>query len=179
MKIYTKTGDHGETSLLSGGRVSKSDLRINAYGSVDELNSFIGYLSAHKIDILHKEFLLTVQNKLYHMGSLLATKKKVSFKIPEITDKDTEIIENEIDKLNMELPPLKNFIIPGGDKMVSICHICRTICRRAERDVVTLNESEKIDLRMINYLNRLSDYFFILARKLAQENKINEIACTF
>ena len=179
MKIYTKTGDKGETSLLSGGRVSKSDQRIIAYGSVDELNSFVGYLAAYYIDEKHKDILFFIQNKLYHAGALLAVRGENKFNIPEIKEKDIEFIEEEIDRLTKVLPALKAFIIPGGDKIVSVCHICRTVCRRAEREVVVLHQTENIDIRIINFLNRLSDYFFVLARKTAQENNTEEIACAF
>lgn len=176
MKIYTKTGDKGETSLLSGGRVSKSDQRINAYGSIDELNSFIGLLAAYTIQKNHKEFLLFIQNKLYNIGAQLAVRGKIKFKIPELKPSDVKKIETEIDFLNTQLPPLKVFIIPGGNKEVAQCHICRSVCRRAEREVVKLSINEEVDVIIINFINRLSDYFFVLARKLALESNIDEIS---
>ena len=167
------------TSLLSGGRVSKSDQRIVAYGSTDELNSFIGFLSAYDIHKDHKKNLLLIQNKLYHIGSLLAVRGEFTINIPGIGTNDVLKIEKEIDILNKQLPPLKIFIIPGGDKIVAQCHICRSICRRTEREVVKLSNSEHVDEIIINYLNRLSDYFFVLARKLAKENNTKEIACDY
>ncbi len=175
MKIYTKTGDKGHTSLFSGGRVSKSDLRIKAYGTTDELNSFIGLLAASEINISHTKVLINVQNKLYNVGSILAVKGKTSFKVPEITMIDVVFLEKEIDRLNLELPPIKNFIIPGGNKATALCHVCRSVCRRAERKVVELQNIENIDLVIIKYLNRLSDYLFVLARKISKETKAKEI----
>ena len=158
MKIYTKTGDKGNTSLLSGGRVNKSDPRINAYGTVDELNSFIGLLSAYEINKIHKDLLLFIQNKLYHIGSQLAVRGELKFKIPELKLSDVETLENEIDRLNNLLPELKVFIIPGGSKEIAQCHICRSVCRRAEREVVKLAIDEKVEDLVIIFLNRLSDY---------------------
>ncbi len=174
MKIYTKTGDKGKTSLLSGEKVKKHNIRLNAYGSVDELNSFIGYLISLNINKKHKEFLTDVQHKLFNLGALLAVKKDVNFKIPEITDKDIQALETEIDRLNKGIPPLKEFILPGGSAETAQCHICRSVCRRAERTVSELSEKEKIQELLLIYLNRLSDYFFVLARKISQEKEIKE-----
>lgn len=174
MKIYTKTGDKGKTSLLSGEKVKKHNIRLNAYGSVDELNSFIGYLISLNINKKHKEFLTDVQHKLFNLGALLAVKKDVSFRIPEITDKDIQALETEIDRLNKGIPPLKEFILPGGSAETAQCHICRSVCRRAERTVSELSEKEKIQELLLIYLNRLSDYFFVLARKISQEKEIKE-----
>ncbi len=174
MKIYTKTGDSGETSLFSGGRVSKSDLRIKAYGSTDELNSFIGLLAASDINIAHKKILFQIQNKIYNIGSILAVKGETTFSVPKIKPENIELLENEIDNLNKELPPLKDFIIPGGNIVTAQCHVCRSVCRRAEREVVELANSEKIDILVIQYLNRLSDYLFVLARKISKDTNAKE-----
>ncbi|NPA44435.1 MAG: cob(I)yrinic acid a,c-diamide adenosyltransferase [Chlorobi bacterium] len=175
MKIYTKTGDKGKTSLFSGGRVLKSDLRIKAYGSVDELNSFIGMLFACEIGHTFKDVLVKIQHKLYNLGSLLAVKGEVAYKLPKVEEKDVQFLENEIDNLNKMLPPLKDFILPGGNKQVAQCHICRTVCRRAERELVELAQSEGVDALLIMYLNRLSDYLFVLARVISKETGANEV----
>ncbi len=175
MKIYTKTGDKGNTSLLSGERTSKSNLRIKAYGTVDELNSFIGLLSASAVQDYQKSFLFKIQNVLYQTGSTLAVKGKVAFKLKEIEKSEIKDIEFQIDYMNEQLPELKNFIIPGGSQEAALSHICRTICRRAEREVVELSELEEIDNHIIIYLNRLSDYFFVLSRMILFEQNIPEI----
>lgn len=175
MKIYTKTGDKGKTSLFSGGRVFKSDLRIKSYGSVDELNSFIGMLSVCEINPLFKETLINIQHKLYSLASLLAVKGEVSYNLPKIEEKDIQFLENEIDELNKNLEPLKSFIIPGGNKQVAQCHICRTVCRRAERELVELSTKENLDFLLIQYLNRLSDYLFVLARAISKESGAKEL----
>jgi len=175
MKIYTKTGDKGETSLFSGGRVKKSDLRIKAYGSTDELNSFIGLLAAYDINLKHKKILNEIQHKLFYVGSILAVKGKTSFSIPKIEQADIQLLENEIDSLNENLTPLKEFIIPGGNIVTAQCHICRSVCRRAEREVVELAINEEINISVIEYLNRLSDYLFVLGRMISKETNANEI----
>jgi cob(I)alamin adenosyltransferase len=175
MKIYTKTGDKGKTSLLNGGRVSKSNTRIKAYGTTDELNSFIGLLAAYDIQDTHKTFLYKIQNKLFNIGAILAAKEANTANLPQITKKEILDIENEIDKINSELEPLNEFIIPGGTIITAQCHVCRSVCRRAEREVVELHEIEKISELIIKYLNRLSDYFFTLARLLAKETSASEI----
>ena len=179
MKIYTKTGDKGETSLLNGGRVSKSDNRISAYGTIDELNSFIGLLASNDIKENHQKDLLEIQNKLYHIGSMLAIRGNHNLKIPEITKEDVQSIEKNIDILNKKLPLLKVFIIPGGNQETALCHVCRSICRRAEREVVRLANKETTDVSIIQYLNRLSDYFFVLARTLSFESGLEERACKY
>jgi cob(I)alamin adenosyltransferase len=175
MKIYTKSGDKGKTSLLSGERVEKSDIRIHAYGTIDELNSFIGVLNALEIAKRHKKFLLQIQNKLFNIGSLIAVRKEVSFELPVITADDVLLLENEIDTLTDELPVLKEFIIPGGDFVSAQCHVCRSVCRRAERLVIELAQTEPADDLIVKYLNRLSDYFFVLARKNTYEKNLTEI----
>jgi cob(I)alamin adenosyltransferase len=173
VKIYTKTGDKGQTSLLTGKRVEKYHPRIEAYGTIDELNSFIGLLEAYDIDGPDKLFLQNIQRKLFVAGSLLAMdEKNEGFAIEEITDNDILEIEQEIDRLTDILPKLKLFIIPGGSHAVATAHVCRTICRRAERICVYLSENGNVDTNILIYLNRLSDYFFMLSRKIAFDQKI-------
>ena len=183
MKIYTKTGDKGETSLFGGSRVKKYNLRIEAYGTVDELNSYIGLIRDQKITIETFNTLLTIQNSLFTLGAMLATPPnkellksgKERLQITKIDDNDIKFLENEIDHMNKGLTPMKNFILPGGHTVVSFCHIARCICRRAERVSVKLNENETVNSNILIYLNRLSDYLFVLARKLTLENNVNEI----
>ncbi len=174
-KIYTKTGDRGDTGLFGGGRVSKDSKRIEAYGTVDELNTFIGLTIVEiKNDEITK-LLQKIQNELFVLGSNLATPdidKNKKLKIPKITEKMIKDAEEAIDHFEEKLEPLKNFILPGGSKGAALLHICRTICRRAERKTVALNLSEKINDSLIIYLNRLSDLFFVLAR---YENLISDI----
>lgn len=176
MKIYTKSGDKGQTSLLGGLRVSKNHARINAYGTVDELNAFLGLTSDLEINNERIAFLRLIQFRLFTIGSSLAAppdKSKV-FK-PDLEENDILSLEQEIDRMNESLPPMKNFIIPGGHQLVSNTHISRTVCRRAERLVIKLTENEKVEEIVIRYLNRLSDYLFVLARMQAHELKIQEI----
>jgi cob(I)alamin adenosyltransferase len=177
MKIYTKTGDSGETGLIGGTRISKSDARIEAYGTVDELNSFIGMLLCYNAVGTQKDMLETIQNKLFVIGSHLATDANVT-KIGEksiISDNDISKIEDEIDKMNAELPELRAFILPGGSIETSFCHICRTISRRAERRIIELNELHGVDNHVIVYSNRLSDYFFTIARFVSLKIGAKEI----
>lgn len=183
MKIYTKTGDKGSTSLFGGTRVAKHHIRINAYGTVDELNSWLGLLRDQELDLHSKEQLIATQDKLFTVGAILATdpekaqlksgKKRLN--IPLINIADVEHLENEIDLMNETLPQMTHFILPGGHTIVSYCHIARTICRRAERMVSLLHENEPVDLMVLTYLNRLSDYLFVLARKLSNDLKANEV----
>jgi cob(I)alamin adenosyltransferase len=176
MKIYTKTGDKGQTSLLGGTRVSKSHDRINAYGTTDELNSYIGLLSDQAVNLRRKEVLKEIQDRLFTIGSSLAADPdKSKMKIPDLLDADIKILENEIDKMNSELPELKEFILPGGHESVSFCHIARCVCRRAERLVVLLKEREFVADLVVIYLNRLSDYLFVLSRIMAKELNADEI----
>ncbi|NPA68601.1 MAG: cob(I)yrinic acid a,c-diamide adenosyltransferase [Chlorobi bacterium] len=175
MKIYTKTGDKGKTSLLSGERVLKSDLRLDAYGTVDELSSFVGLLGSYDISESHKKFLYEIQNKLYNAGTLLAVRTEVKFDLPKITEADIELIEKETDMLSAKLPPLKSFVLPGGDTVVAQAHVCRSICRRAERAAVKLSETEPVNESVIVFLNRLSDYFFVLSRSIAYEKGVSEL----
>jgi cob(I)alamin adenosyltransferase len=174
-KIYTKTGDSGKTSLIGGTRVPKYDERIEAYGTVDELNAFIGLLHDQYIDSNSKKVLSLIQNNLFVVESHLAVDSTKNIKnIPELKYTEVEIIEKEIDTMNKRLPELKSFILPGGHPVVSYCHICRTICRRAERHVVKLSENYQVDENIIKYLNRLSDYFFVLGRKIAIDLGVEE-----
>jgi cob(I)alamin adenosyltransferase len=167
MKIYTKTGDKGKTCLFGGKRVWKDDLRISAYGTVDELNSILGLAQT---DIKNKELkkvINCIQNELFVAGSDLAapfSKKKNVFKIPRIEKTSTVALESLIDKYDTKLPSLKNFILPGGTKSAAILHMARTVCRRAEREAVALSRIDNINIEIIVYLNRLSDLLFVLAR---------------
>ncbi len=174
MKIYTKTGDLGKTSLLYGKRVLKSDLKIESYGTVDELNAYVGLLRDTENELVRKQFLLEIQNCLFVIGSNLAS-EKTDGSLSKIGLEEITTIEQEIDKITSQLPELKNFILPGGHQKVSICHICRTVCRRGERMVVNLATQEKVDQNIIIYLNRLSDYFFVLSRLISQELGVEEV----
>ncbi len=177
MKIYTKTGDEGTTSLFGGRRVSKADLRIDTYGTVDELNSFIGLVRDQEVNKRRSEKLLRIQNTLFVMGSILATEPGNSkVKIPVLQEEDVLFLEEEIDAMEAELTPLRFFILPGGHASVSICHVARTVCRRAERLVTALHEQEKSFGMVIKYLNRLSDYLFVLSRTMAKELGVEEVA---
>lgn len=176
MKIYTKTGDKGETSLLGGTRTSKADDQIEAYGTVDELNAYIGLVrDCIDDDSVIKECIL-IQDRLFTIGAHLANdQKKPNIKIPKIYSEDIILLEESIDAMNENIPPMTAFILPGGHVTVSYLHIARCICRRAERCVVRLNRKIEVDLLIIQYLNRLSDYLFVLSRKLAVDYKIEEI----
>jgi cob(I)alamin adenosyltransferase len=177
MKIYTKTGDQGTTSLFGGKRVSKADLRIDSYGTVDELNSFMGLVRDQEVNQRRKEILIRIQNTLFIIGSILATEPgNTKVKIPSLHEDDILFLEHEIDSMDATLPPLRFFILPGGHPSVSHCHIARTVCRRAERLTIELHEQEQIDPLVIKYLNRLSDYLFMLSRKMTNELGAEEIA---
>jgi cob(I)alamin adenosyltransferase len=183
MKIYTKTGDTGTTALFGGTRVKKYNLRIESYGTVDELNSYIGLIKDQEISDLHKSYLLQIQNELFTLGAMLATPPeketlksgKQRLNIPKIDETSILSLENKIDKIDEELPQMTHFILPGGHQAISFCHIARCVCRRAERLSVELNDQEKINTNIIIYLNRLSDYLFMLARKLSKDLSIEEI----
>jgi cob(I)alamin adenosyltransferase len=176
MKIYTKTGDKGETSLLGGARVSKADLKIDAYGTVDELNSYLGLLRDHKELDNRKELIIRIQEVLFSMGSFLAVESGKSFDfIPQIMESEVEALENEIDLMDSKLPEMRNFVLPGGHPLISYCHITRCVCRRAERLVIALGEREVVDNIIIMYLNRLSDFLFVLARELTHDLGVVEI----
>ena len=174
MKIYTKKGDEGNTQLLGGSMVKKNHIKLECYGTIDELNAFIGNIYDQKISEFHKEILLKIQNQLFNLGSCIAFDgKKENIKLPNVTENNIEMLEKAIDKMDASLPILKNFILPSGLSTVSKCHIARTICRRAERNLVALGEEEEINPLHLKYLNRLSDYLFVLARFILMENDIS------
>jgi len=175
MKIYTKTGDKGFTSLIGGTRVPKHHIRIESYGTVDELNSYIGLIADQDITGHDKSILKQIQDRLFTIGSSLASDpEKSKMIIPDLHPEDIELLEKEMDAMNLELPELRHFILPGGSNAISYCHIARCVCRRAERITVQLAEESTVDEKVTIYLNRLSDYLFTLARKIAHDNKIPE-----
>ena len=183
MKIYTKTGDKGTTGLFGGTRVPKHHLRIESYGTVDELNSYIGLVNDQAIDNDTKTTLIKIQNDLFTLGSMMATpSEKETLKngeqrlnIPEVNTKSVTYLEKEIDKMNEKLPKMTHFILPGGHTTVSYCHIARCVCRRAERLSVSLHQQEGINPIILTYLNRLSDFLFMLARKLSKDLSVQEV----
>jgi len=183
MKIYTKTGDDGTTALFGGTRVPKHHIRIESYGTLDELNSWIGLIRDQPMETSSKEVLIKIQEKLFTIGALLAIDpKKEKLKngknrlnIPKINNGDIDLLEKEIDQMEEHLPPMTHFILPGGHTTVSYCHIARTICRRAERLVSQLNDFEPVDDILLSYINRLSDFLFVLARKLSYDVHAEEI----
>jgi cob(I)alamin adenosyltransferase len=183
MKIYTKTGDLGTTALFGGTRVPKHHIRIESYGTVDELNSYIGLIRDQEINPDYQNVLTEIQDRLFTVGAILATPpEKETLKngqprlaISLISEEDCLFLENEIDEMEKSLPPMTHFVLPGGHTTVSYCHITRCVCRRAERLATHLNETEPIDGHVLKYLNRLSDYLFVLARKLTFDLKAKEI----
>ena len=183
MKVYTKTGDTGTTALFGGTRVPKHHIRIESYGTVDELNSHIGLIRDQDMSDLYKNVLIEVQDRLFTVGAILATPpEKETMKNGQprlqnlgIVESDIEFLENEIDIMEETLPPMTHFVLPGGHTTVSYCHIARCVCRRAERLAVHLNDIEPTDERVIKYLNRLSDYLFVLARKLSHDLNAEEV----
>ncbi|MBT8276355.1 MAG: cob(I)yrinic acid a,c-diamide adenosyltransferase [Bacteroidia bacterium] len=183
MKIYTKTGDTGTTALFGGTRVPKYHIRIESYGTVDELNSHLGLIRDQEIDNRYKELLMNIQDRLFTVGAILATDPekavlksgKDRLNIPKISDSDIELLESEMDAMNDALPPMTHFVLPGGHTTVSYCHIARCVCRRAERLATLLHSEEPINEAVLRYLNRLSDYLFVLARKLSNDLKAEEI----
>ena len=183
MKVYTKTGDTGTTALFGGTRVPKHHIRIESYGTVDELNSHIGLIRDQDMSDLYKNVLIEIQDRLFTVGAILATPpEKETLKNGQprlqnlgIVDSDIEFLENEIDTMEESLPPMTHFVLPGGHTTVSYCHIARCVCRRAERLAVHLNDIEPTDERVIKYLNRLSDYLFVLARKLSHDLNADEV----
>lgn len=175
-KIYTKGGDLGETSLLNGTRVSKSHERVEAYGTLDELNSFVGVVRDHLGNEHYRGLLLRIQENIFTAEALIAADPDKPVKgLPELGEGEITMLEEEIDRMTVELPPLSSFILPGGNPHVSRCHVARTVCRRAERAVIRLHLGSEVDPVIIRYLNRLSDYFFVLARKLGQELRGEEM----
>jgi cob(I)alamin adenosyltransferase len=178
MKIYTKTGDDGTTGLFGGRRVSKADVRIDAYGTVDELNAYIGLLRDQEVNKGRRDPLLRIQNTLFVIGSILATEPgNTKVAIPVLHDDDIAFLEQEIDSMDKELEPLRTFILPGGHTSVSFGHVARTVCRRAERIAIALNnEGGNVSMLVIQLLNRLSDYLFVLCRKMSAELGVEEVA---
>ena len=179
LKIYTKTGDLGKTSLIGGTKVPKSHLRIETYGTVDELNSYIGLVSDLVEDTPSKIILKEIQDRLFTVGSSLACDpdKEPLMKIPDLKEEDVVLLENEIDRMNEVLPPMKSFILPGGHVTVSTTHVARCICRRAERLCVNMQEHALfVDPLVIKYINRLSDYLFVLSRYVAHLLEVEEVA---
>ena len=183
MKIYTKTGDKGTTALFGGTRVPKHHIRIESYGTVDELNSHLGLIRDQDINQDYKKLLMLIQDKLFTVGAVLATDPqkamlkngKERLNISKINSEDIELLETEMDTMNEALPPMTHFILPGGHQTVSFCHIARCVCRRAERLASALNDLESFDAHTLTYLNRLSDYLFVLARKLSFDLQAEEI----
>ncbi|MFI1772235.1 cob(I)yrinic acid a,c-diamide adenosyltransferase [Thalassobellus citreus] len=183
MKIYTKTGDKGTTALFGGTRVPKHHIRIDSYGTVDELNSHLGLIRDQDINPHYKDLLIHIQDRLFTVGAILATDPekavlkngKERLNIPTISNENIERLEEEMDTMNEALPPMTHFVLPGGHQTVSFCHIARCVCRRAERLTSALSEIETIDPNTLKYLNRLSDYLFVLARKLSYDLQANEI----
>lgn len=175
-KIYTKTGDEGQTGLFGGRRIPKSDLRIDAYGTVDEVNSYIGLLRDVQTTTALRDVLKQVQDRLFTIGANLAMDPAKNLDPPDVNLSDIEVLEQQIDLMEQDLPPLKNFILPGGHTSVSFCHIARTVCRRAERLVVALHLTEPVEPLVLQYLNRLSDFLFVLGRKMALDLGVEEVA---
>lgn len=176
MKIYTKTGDKGTTGILGGTRLSKHHLRIDSYGTVDELNSYLGLIRDQPVCMDIQDEIVDIQNILFVIGSYLAsdpTKSKVV--IPELQVEEIEKLESSMDQMDAELPDMRNFILPGGHQSISFCHIARCVCRRAERLVTGLSDNEEVEPMILQYLNRLSDYLFVLSRWMTQELQAEEI----
>jgi cob(I)alamin adenosyltransferase len=175
MKIYTKTGDKGHTSLIGGTRVPKYHLRIETYGTVDELNSYIGLIRDQSITAEQRALLKEIQDRLFTIGSSLASDPERSkMQIPDLGDQDISLLEDQMDSMTAGLPELRHFILPGGQVTASFCHVARCVCRRAERLAVQLSEDSFVDPRVIVYLNRLSDFLFTFSRKVAQDNGAEE-----
>jgi cob(I)alamin adenosyltransferase len=183
LKIYTKTGDNGTTALFGGTRVPKYHIRIESYGTIDELNSHIGLIRDQVIDQIHKNTLMEIQDRLFTVGAILATDPekatlkngKARLNIPKISEADIKLLEDSMDSMNTSLPDMTHFVLPGGHQTVSFCHIARTVCRRAERLATHLNSLEPFQPETLKYINRLSDYLFVLARKLSSDLQAEEI----
>jgi len=174
-KIYTKKGDGGETGLFGGKRLPKDHIRISAYGMIDELNAHIGHLRDYLENDTQRQELLTIQKTLFDVGSHLASTPAMIDKLPIVDSSDLLFLEQSIDSMDKELPAMTAFILPGGHPTVSLAHIARTVCRRAERETVALSHAEKIESIHIQYLNRLSDYLFVLGRKIALDLGVEEV----
>lgn len=178
MKIYTKTGDKGTTSLFGGKRVAKHNIRIDSYGTVDELNANLGLVRDQDLDTRSKEAVIKIQEKLFTLGAILASdpaKASNTSKVPQLKEEDIEFLEKEIDRMNEILPEMTHFVLPGGHTAVSHCHVARTVCRRAERICAALFNLEPFDEKVLQYLNRLSDYLFVLARCIAKQKNAEEV----
>ncbi|MDX1905721.1 MAG: cob(I)yrinic acid a,c-diamide adenosyltransferase [Bacteroidia bacterium] len=176
MKIYTKKGDTGDTGLLGGTRVPKYHLRIEAYGTIDELNACLGMLADHEVALDHITLIRDIQGNLFVIGSHLANDEAAShFTLPPLPPHATELLEHSIDQMEAELPPLKNFVLPGGHPANSAAHLARCVCRRAERRIVELSQEIAVVPEMIVYLNRLSDWLFVLSRLLSHRAGAREI----
>jgi len=177
MKIYTRTGDNGTTGLIGGTRVKKYNLRLQAYGTVDELNSYLGVIRSMQTDVQADSMLEKIQNKLFIIGANLASDESVTLAKKQLPVGKTDIVmlEKEMDLMNESLPELRNFILPGGCQASAFCHVARTVCRRAERYIVELSEKSEVDQDLIKYINRLSDYLFVLSRKVSLDQKAQEI----
>lgn len=177
MKIYTRTGDDGTTGLIGGSRVKKHNIRLESYGTIDELNSYIGLIRSMQTDQHADQILEIIQNKLFVIGANLATEESITLIKKQLPCKkaDIELLEKEMDRMNNDLPELRNFILPGGSQAASFCHVARTVCRRAERKIVELSEKAEVDPNLIKFVNRLSDYLFVLSRKINLDQKTPEI----
>ncbi|HZL10843.1 MAG TPA: cob(I)yrinic acid a,c-diamide adenosyltransferase [Prolixibacteraceae bacterium] len=177
MKIYTRTGDDGTTGLIGGTRVKKYDIRLESYGTIDELNSYIGVVRSLQTDEHADKVLEKIQHKLFVIGAHLASEDSVGMikKQMPCGEADVVMLENEMDLLIAVLPELRNFILPGGCQASSFCHVARTICRRAERRIIELSEKNEVDSNLIKFINRLSDYLFVLSRKVSMDQKAPEI----
>lgn len=174
-KIYTRTGDTGETSLIGGTRVPKHHIRIESYGTVDELNSYVGLIKDQEIDAHSKSILAEIQDRLFTIGSSLASDpEKSKMKIPDLKPEDIRLLESEMDQMDTMLPEMRSFVLPGGHPIISFCHIARCVCRRAERNTIHLSENNFVAPLVVQYLNRLSDYLFVLSRFLSLQLKVNE-----
>ncbi len=176
MKIYTKTGDKGTTELIGGRRVSKAHIRIEAYGTVDELIAYIGLIRDQNIEAKHRERLIEIQDKLMICASLLAADENAKkLNLPQIIDEDIKNLERYIDEMEEGLPPMRCFVLPGGHTTVSYCHIARTVCRRAERQIIKLQQELPTNEQPLVYINRLSDFIFMLSRRLSNDLNAIEI----
>ncbi len=173
MKIYTKIGDKGLTSLIGGKKIPKSDIQVESYGSIDELNAFIGLIISQDIKLSDRDFLINIQKSLFMIGNYIASDYSEETAC-NLKPKNIFELEKEIDKLSSSLEPLNNFILPTGNQVVGFCHVARTVCRRAERVLILQNDKKKIDQNILIYMNRLSDYLFVLSRKFSKEFGIEE-----
>lgn len=176
VKIYTKTGDTGTTSLIGGKRLPKNHIRLEAYGTIDELNSYLGLVRSQPIENEIKEQIIKIQNALFTIGSNLASENPENLKnFPKISQSDIDFLEKKIDAFEKTLPKMTNFVLPGGSTIVGMCHVARSVCRRAERKIVELSQNEQIEKQLLIYINRLSDYLFVLSRKLSFNSNVEEI----